>query len=461
MVALCLAACGSTVQVNRSASRVSDQELGATDEFSADAPADSTSGSAASAVGGRSATPATRAAAGRSGLAATPAKGAPLMIGIGVDKNLDAFVAAFGASSSQPSEKDVAVAIVDDINANGGVAGHPLKAIYTEFDSTSNDWIAQDQASCAAFVEDNRVAAVVRTDDIFGPLDACLANAGVPLILYESYFRPTSWYNAAPGLRFVPDNPDPRRLYTKLVDRLVATKRWTPSTKIGLVRYDRGDQAEVEDKGIRPALAARGLKLTDSAAVHTPEGFQDLGQTSSQLATVIVSFRQQGIDNVVFAGGDLSYLFATAAQPQQYTPKYALTSFDFPNAMPPEQLHGAFGVGWEPTDDLSTALPVTPGVSRCQRATNKLNAQYDSAGVDRIYITCDQLYFLQAAYNAAGDVGPGALARGIRALRGSFAPAYTFAIDASAHPDGAAAVRDLFFNEACGCTAYGDTHPLP
>jgi ABC-type branched-subunit amino acid transport system substrate-binding protein len=382
-------------------------------------------------------------------------------IGIGVDRNDTAFAAAFGTTVSQPEEKTVAGAVVADINQHGGLAGHPIVPVYTEFDNTSNDWIAQDQASCARFTQDHHVLSVVRNDDIFGPLDTCLANAGIPLVLYESYFRAPSWFRAVPGLRFVPDNPGPTRLYAALADRMAATHRWTAATKIGLVRYDRGDQAEIETQSVRPALAARGFGLAAAEAVHTPESFQDIGTTSGQMAAVVLRFRQAGVDNVLFEGGDLSYLFATAAESQQYAPRYALTSFDFPNAMPPDQLHGAFGTGWEPSDDLVTPLPITPGVQRCQQATRSTNAQYASAGIDRVYTTCDLLYFLQAAYNAAGDVGGSSLELGAKRLRATFAPAFTFAIDVSAHPDGAAAYRDLLFDEKCSCLVYGPQSPLP
>jgi ABC-type branched-subunit amino acid transport system substrate-binding protein len=470
-----LAACGSTVPAaqRRVASAGSNGEasLGASSAPGAEgrsvpaASADGTAGSAAGGSTGRAGGSPTRGpsvgSSSGGGAASVGGSHAPIEIGIGVDRNDAAFAAAFGVTTSQPAEKDVAAAVVADINKHGGLAGHPIAPVYSEFDNTSNDWIAQDQASCATFTQDHHVVAVVRNDDIFGPLDTCVANAGIPLVLYESYFRAPSWYRANGGLRFVPDNPAPSRLFGALVGRMVGTGRWTPATKIGLVRYDRSDQAEIETQAVRPALAARGLKLAAANAVHTPESFQDIGTTGGQMAAVVVRFRQAGVTDVVFEGGDLSYLFATAADAQGYAPHYALTSFDFPNGMPPDQLHGAFGVGWEPSDDLLTPLPVTPGVQRCQAATKATNADYAAAGVDRVYTTCDLLYWLKAVYDAAGDLGPGAVAVGAKRVAAAYAPAFTFAIDASAHPDGAAAYRDLSYDDKCSCLVYGQQSPLP
>ena len=458
--ALVLSACGSTVPVAQRHAASSSAELGGSQDDGSPTTSTARLGNELQAETSH----ATPSITGRATSPVAPrplAPRAPVEIGIGVDSNNAAFAAAFGASTSQPEEKEVAAAVVADINRHGGLAGHPIAPVYDEFDSTSTDWIGEDQAACAEFTEDHHALAVVRTDDIFGPLDGCLANARVPLVLYESYFRAPSWFAASPGLRLVPDNPSPVRLYRALADRMVATTRWTTRSRIGLVRYDRGDQGEVETKAVRPALAAHGLSLADARAVHTPASFQDISTTSSQLEVVILRFRQEGIDNVLFEGGDISYLFATAAQAQGYAPRYAITSFDFPNGMPKEQLHGAFGVGWEPTDDLTNAIPATPGVKRCQAATAGLHADYAAAGVDRIYLTCDNLYFLKAAYDAAGDVGSGALERGARRLGTGLASAFTFAIDTTTRNDGAAAYRDLSYDDGCACLTYGEERRLP
>jgi hypothetical protein len=335
--------------------------------------------------------------------------------------------------------------------------------VYAVFDNTSNDWVAQDEAICAAFTQDHHVAVAVRTDDIFGPLDACLAKAGVPLVLWESVFRPPSWWAAAPGLRFTPDEPSGQRVYPALVDRMVATKRWTKASRIGLIRYDRNDQAQIERDYVRPIMASRGLSMI-SEAIHTPTSFSDLGSSSSELAGTIVRFRQAGVDNVVFMGGDISYLFANAAESQQYRPHYALTSFDFPNEIQisqPAQLAGAFGIGWEPSYDVTSRRAATPGLGRCEKVLRGTGAVFDADGSGRLYIACDHLYFLQAAYDAAGRVGPGALQEGVQRLGSSFRPAFTFDVDAARHPDGLSSYADLRWDDGCSCLRYDGHHALP
>jgi hypothetical protein len=384
----------------------------------------------------------------------------PVEIGIGVDGNGGPFAAAFGVTNSQPDETPAAQAIVDYLNRTGGLAGHPIKPVFAVFDNTSNDWIAQDQAMCAKFTQDHRVAAVVRTDDIFGPLDACLAQAHTPLVLWESVFRPSSWWQSAPGLRFTPDEATGARIYAALVDRMTATHRWTPSTKIGLIRYDRSDQATVENEGVLPALAAHHLSLAASEAVHTPESFQDIGTTSSELASAMLRLRQKGVTDVMFMGGDLAYLFAQEAPSQNYFPRYALTSYDFPYMLPDSVLAGAYGIGWEPSDDLTSHFGPTAARKRCQQAAAGTGVNWTGTGADRFYMTCNQLFFLQVAFNAARSVGPGAVSAGAR-LAGALPSSFTFGTNLSHRPDGLAAFRDLMFAGSCSCLRYGNQFTLP
>jgi hypothetical protein len=464
------AGCGTTVPATQQPAAAGNGLGAAAVPSGAASPAPATTESSAGLQGGAvtgtttggQAAPTGGLISGAPGSVSTTSSGlAPVEVGIGVDGNNSTFAAAFGVSQSQPDEQRIAAAVVADINRTGGLAGHPIAPVYAVFDNTSNDWVAQDEAICAAFTQDHHVAVAVRTDDIFGPLDACLAKARVPLVLWESVFRESSWHAAAPGLRYTPDEATGPRTYEALVSRMAATKRWGAATRIGLVRYDRPDQADIERDGVRPALARHGLKLADAAAVHTPASFSDLGSTSSEVANVILKFRQEGITDVVFMGGDVSFLFANAAESQQYRPRYALTSFDFPNLMPVAQLHGAFGIGWHPTVDLTSRRAPTPGTKRCDRALSGTGAVPDGTGSERLYVTCDHLYFLQAVYAAAGAVGPGAFSRGVARLGAGFAPAFTFAVDAARRPDGLMAFRDVRFDEGCSCLLYGGQFPMP
>jgi hypothetical protein len=75
-------------------------------------------------------------------------------------------------------------------------------------------------------------------------------------------------------------------------------------------------------------------------------------------------------------------------------------------------------------------------------------------------MTCNQLFFLQVAFNAARSVGPGAVSAGAR-LAGALPSSFTFGTNLSHRPDGLAAFRDLMFAGSCSCLRYGNQFTLP
>jgi hypothetical protein len=68
---------------------------------------------------------------------------------------------------------------------------------------------------------------------------------------------------------------------------------------------------------------------------------------------------------------------------------------------------------------------------------------------------CDLLLFLDAAYDRAGDTGPGSLRRGIDLVGSSYASASTFDVDLGpGRRDGAATLRYFTYDAGCACFAY-------
>ena len=72
-------------------------------------------------------------------------------------------------------------------------------------------------------------------------------------------------------------------------------------------------------------------------------------------------------------------------------------------------------------------------MKRCQIATTGTGVNWTATGADRYYMTCNQLFFLQSAYNAAGSVAPGALAIGARRA-GALPSSFTFGTNLSRGP---------------------------
>ena len=455
---LLLAACGSTVQV---AGQVGLQGEASRDGALAPAPARTSSAqpstAAQLAVPGLVSRPlgaaeATGPSSAAVGVAAGPVLAAgstsPVEIGIGLDGNEAAFAAAFGASYSGPDQRAIAGAVVADINAHGGLAGHRLQPVYASFDDTGTNWSVEDEAMCATFTQDHHVLAAFRSNISFG-LDACLAQKRVPLVFTDALPKAASYFSAYPGLRFSVGMPTADRLYPAAFTRLRAQGWWVPTSKVGVINYDRPDANQVVSQVIKPQLARVGIHFVDQAAVYTPNSVSDVAKTESDMQSAIVRFRAEGITHVVFTGQQVAYLFLTSAKSQSYSAKYTLFSSDLPQHLKPSYLPEARGLGWSPLLDGLKAG--TPGAKRCARIARQLQAT-DQATLENVQFICDGLYFLKDAYDAAGYVGGDALLRGATAFRS--------ALTMGSHFDpfgggGPAVARDLYQDPACTCLKYG------
>jgi len=124
----------------------------------------------------------TGTASGGSGTTAAMGPGVTahkILVGLIWPKNQDAVNQAAGAGGiSVGDTKADAQAIVDDINAHGGIAGRKIEPVFQPVDSTSaQTQDTQFAAACDHFTHDERVFAVVGT----GPASyqSCLAKAGI------------------------------------------------------------------------------------------------------------------------------------------------------------------------------------------------------------------------------------------------------------------------------------------
>jgi hypothetical protein len=129
---------------------------------------------------------------------------------------------------------------------------------------------------------------------------------------------------------------------------------------------------------------------------------------------------------------------------------------------PAAQLHGVLGVGWFPASDVDAAHD--PGdVSATETRCKKVMADAGLATTDRLTLTvqlinCDLFAMLADALTRAGAITPAALQQGAASLGTSFLSAFTFEERFGAgRYDGAAAARDLAYDDPCACFRYRDT----
>jgi len=364
-----------------------------------------------------------------------------------------------GASHSREESRAIWQAVIDQVNARGGVAGRRVVPTYFWIDSESGTNATRSQAACEQFTRDDKVFAVVLDGAGDLSLASCLAQRGVPAVDVGQTSYP---YDDVDLHRLAPHLYLPGRLsmgrFRSYVDQLAARGFFPRGSKVGLLRFDLPNQLRTRRDVLEPALRRHGLTLETDVAFTPVEGTADLPRAANEASAAVLQMRQAGVDRVLFLGSGLSlpFVFPTVAESQGYRPRYGITTDDGPDFMatnaPAEQMTGAMAVGWEPQYDVADSDAVLRG----DRLWQSCAAVMRKAGfTPRDGRRCTAVYFLERALDGARDLTAASLRAGADRI-GSL-PYSTQTYDTFFQPgryDGVSAVRVLRFDASCTCFRY-------
>lgn len=390
--------------------------------------------------------------------------------------DVGAYNAAIGAVSGQQGDNDSDVdaiykAVIDYVNANGGLAGRMADPVFVFQDVsqylTPNEREREQQKVCAGWTEDNQVYAASGAGMTEEGPQHCLAEAKTPMVnvLYtavpsEARYREISDYWYAPH-GFVAEHRE-----RALVQELASQGFFSSDAKIGLMIEDRpGIRVGVEN-GMKPALAALGLK--PEVEIVYPDIIE------SPWPNYVLQLQSAGVTHVLFSattGFQWSTLFMQrAAENQRYRPRWGIASDNGPRNLttyssPPEQLRNTHGMGWMPKVDTGDTTPVGPNGRICDELMR--NAGQPEGAGDGV---CEVLFFLKLALDQAESIGPQSLSRVMDKIGTTFNSSYTIggttSFSSSKHA-GPAVARGFGYDERCGqsgayCLKYvTDPHPWP
>lgn len=417
-------------------------------------------------ISGRSATPRSGHATG-GGLDAPPIAAAgrgytakEIFIGYGTARGLETVTNAAGVSGFGNQEAQ-AKAIVKDLNDRGGAAGRKIVLVF--YDKKSSDHTAQ--AACERWTQDRPVFAVVNAV-AYNELHECLAQRKTPYVDMTSHIRVQSEFSRIAPYFYAPIRPTMERLITTWMRRVKAlgyfggwnTRLGEASNapaKIGILSYRQMRGTDFT------RMVRREVERQGHAVASTFE-FPNFESSADSAALAQARFQSAGVTHVIGQHGTPWY-FSTAAESQRYRPRYAMSTYNGPRQTeelaPPEQMRGALGMGWVPTEDVALARDpgdVSSAQTRCRKIMQRAGEDTSAANAYNFMLrACDAFNFLTVAI-AKGGLSPEGLRRGVRAM-GAIPPATTFRISfANGRLDGAAAVRDLGWRDDCGggCFAY-------
>ena len=437
-------------------------ETSTTDGVAANGDVAGSAGGGAPAKAGAGARPGERAGtvadgSGSPGTAGRP-NGGTLKLGV-VTLNVAGLQDAKGLDNGD--NRAQAQAVIDAVNANGGIAGRRILPVFAEFDASSPNWESDYQAICTSFTEDHKVFAVVNATVAYArTFVPCLARHGVPLISSGGGRGDTQQMREWAPYLYHPGSADLSRAARIYVDLLASRGFFGNGAKVGLVRVDDEAFERVTNSVIKPRLAAAGSAL----AVDAPVAAQSsLGTSASQMPSIVLRMQREGVNRVLFLdNATLGPLFTIQAASQGYRPRYGFTTLSNPvliqQNVPADGLDGAIGVGWQPTQDvLEKDDPSPPAAAkRC----DDIMAKAGQSGVSRTgqwaqRMYCDELFFLQTALEGVAEPTAAALAERLAAVGTRHQSPLTFATAfGPGRPDGSAAVRSTVYERSCSCFRY-------
>ena len=196
----------------------------------------------------------------------------------------------------------VAKAVVEDINAKGGVAGRQL-VLKTHVLDVNKAIINPEsaQGDCIAATEEDKPLAVVIAAALPSELVRCVSVTH-PIVSMTMNQWDNTLYGAAQGRLFAccaNTSAGMNRQYAAWPSLLVSAGGLRKGEKVGIISQQGGgiatDQRDALTNGLKPALHQAGFEIAAEAELPCPES----SQTCEQQAAAIQRMKDAGV-NVVF-----------------------------------------------------------------------------------------------------------------------------------------------------------------
>ncbi|MCW2571619.1 MAG: hypothetical protein JWO88_1677, partial [Frankiales bacterium] len=388
-----------------------------------------------------------------------------IALGIPYCSDCAAANSAAGAGGEDPGDtRRYTQAVLDDINARGGVLGRKLVVVWQSV-SASADVATSQQAACARWTQDHKVFAMFFQGEI---VYQCAKKAGV-LAYGAGGTGPI--YARYPNV-FAPPDTRLERLGAVTVKSMVhadwqkPAPKW-PTGKIGLITWDDNDYKYSMKNGWLPALHDAGLKETDVRYVAVPQAGGAMADASAAISSDVLAFRQEGIDHVfisdgtagIFTGAGLTLLFLENAKSQGYFPRYGFNTNNAPgwSNLPADEESGMLAVdslNYKPESDAGTSPNAQR--DRCFGLMRKRGLPVGDDATRIVALTaCDPVWFVEAALRRTQGTTLPYMIAAAESLGTSYRSPFSYGNRLShTQHDGAALFRSSAFDDGCSCMKY-------
>ncbi|MET7399641.1 hypothetical protein ABZS66_39785 [Dactylosporangium sp. NPDC005572] len=380
---------------------------------------------------------------------------------VGVDLRSTSSITGFRTADAGDGAKQ-AKALEAWVNANGGIAGRKMTAVYRNYEA-SDDSPAAEERLCNQITQDDKAFAVVLTGQFQANARPCYAQRRTLVLDATLVADDHDTFTRLSPYLWSASYPDYDEFVRAFLGSLDQQGYFAGENSAGVVAADTPPNRAAYERLAVPALQQLGVTPT-VAWIDTT----DLGTLNAGLNQAAVDFRAKGIDRVFFLGGArMAPFFLTVAAAQSFTARYALSSFDNPSflvnnpsTIPREGLEGAVGIGFNPSQDVPDSVygfPATDAERECIGIFAAAGERFATRENARVAFTyCDAVRLLKAG---AQTLGPNLNAAGwssaVHALGTTFVPATGFA--GLLGPDRFAAAngyRAMAYDGGCTCFTY-------
>ncbi len=261
-----------------------------------------------------------------------------------------------GVNMSWGSVPDAFDAIIDNINAHGGINGRKIVPYLVAVDPSGT---APAATACTQLTEDDTVFVAI------GPLEAtCYLEHDTPVV--ASIYAAGTSSSVAQDFTATPPNSAYDPLQLSVYDKQGVFKH----KKVALFGGDAGDASEVPF--VQSSLAKLRVPVVTTAVDSAPEG--DTAASNAQVQVIAQKFQSDGVNEVVAVGdGSAIWPEGLSAIQSSYNPPWVATS--------ESDFTGAVGSDYSPIylSNVVTSSPLTPptaiwdnaGTQQCVRIVKK------------------------------------------------------------------------------------------
>jgi hypothetical protein len=310
------------------------------------------------------------------------------------------------------------------LNKHGGLAGRQIRPVYYAIDAAAADMNSAFQAACTYVTEDHPVEVVISIDigNAHG-FAQCVGQKGIPQFDGGQYTADAPDTRLTPNL-FTPEAFAHDRTATALVHNAVDRGWITKKDTLGVVVMDCPVDNRVYDHQTAPAARAAGIKF-EKATFNCINGNADIGSAASQIASVVLKFRTDGVTHVTLLSapeGGATLFFMQAASQQKYYPTYLISSnaFAYNNSggggqgtWPEDQLAKVKGISWSPLLDVGPLAKPDSLQAKAQAACNAMDptqgnakgSTYPTQATNVFFEECDTILLFRGLFRASRGSG--------------------------------------------------------